>query len=149
MHAKHLHVLLKPLVCLQQVSGRAVGRDDKKKTEATLPVVPADWEFAPPCTTIKDLSYELTLGGGLPGSLKGDGTGDTLAIKLGDGKIALGNSFSADSNSKGTVDLQKTFKKGTVDIRDLKMVAIDDDDSSAGFFDRGWRFQGMHHSESF
>lgn len=27
MHAKHLHVLLKTLVCLQQVSGRAVGHD--------------------------------------------------------------------------------------------------------------------------
>lgn len=109
-----------------------------KKNLATFPVVPADWQFAPPCTIIKDLSYAFSLGSGL-----GAGTGDKLTLKLGDGKIELGNSFDGKSTSEGKIDLQKTFSKAAVDIRLLTTAAIDDDDSSAGIFDNGWTFKGM------
>ncbi|KAM3506552.1 hypothetical protein MY10362_002307 [Beauveria mimosiformis] len=109
-----------------------------KKSLATLPVVPADWEFSPPCTSFKELSYDFVFG-----NTNGGGTGDTLVLKLGEGMIPLGKSFTAGSNTKGTVDLQKTFKKKVVQLSELKTVAFDDDDSTASFGDNGWTFQGV------
>ncbi|KAH0598398.1 hypothetical protein MHUMG1_03696 [Metarhizium humberi] len=109
-----------------------------RQTVATFQVVPGDWSFAPPCNIIKDLSYEFTLGGTW---LNGDGTGDTLTLVLGEGKVNLGNNFDAGSSKKDNIDLKAAFNKDTVDIRDLKTVSIDDDDSTAGTLDNAWKFQ--------
>lgn len=108
---------------------------------ATFQVVPGDWSFAPPCNIIKDLSYEFTLGGTW---LNGDGTGDTLTLVLGEGRVNLGNNFDAGSSKKDNIDLKAAFNKDTVDIRDLKTVSIDDDDSTAGTLDNAWKFQGVY-----
>lgn len=114
-----------------------------KKNLATFPVVPADWEFAPPCASFKELSYDFAFG-----NTNGGGTGDTLVLKLGEGKIPLGKSFTAGTSTKGTVDLQKTFKKKVAQLSELKTVAFDDDDSTASFGDNGWTFKGMCYSRS-
>ncbi|KAK8932698.1 hypothetical protein H634G_07022 [Metarhizium anisopliae BRIP 53293] len=111
-----------------------------RQTVATFQVVPGDWSFAPPCNIIKDLSYEFTLGGTW---LNGDGTGDTLTLVLGEGRVNLGNNFDAGSSKKDNIDLKAAFNKDTVDIRDLKTVSIDDDDSTAGTLDNAWKFQGL------
>ncbi|KID81039.1 protein-tyrosine phosphatase [Metarhizium guizhouense ARSEF 977] len=109
-----------------------------KKAVATLPIHPGDWTFAPPCNIIKDLSYEFTLANGW-----GDGTGDKLTLILGEGIIFLGNSFKAGSTIKDKIDIKKTFNKDTIDIRDLKTVAIGDDNSGAGLFDKSWTLQAF------
>ncbi|KAM3452545.1 hypothetical protein MY3296_004434 [Beauveria thailandica] len=109
-----------------------------KKNLATFPVVPADWEFAPPCASFKELSYDFAFG-----NTNGGGTGDTLVLKLGQGKIPLGKSFTAGTSTKGTVDLKKTFKKKVVQLSELETVAFDDDDSTASFLDNGWTFKGV------
>ncbi|KAM3462957.1 hypothetical protein MY5147_009748 [Beauveria neobassiana] len=109
-----------------------------KKNLATFPVVPADWEFAPPCASFKELSYDFAFG-----NTNGGGTGDTLVLKLGEGKIPLGKSFTAGTSTKGTVDLEKTFKKKVVQLSELETVAFDDDDSTASFGDNGWTFKGV------
>ncbi|KAM3518984.1 hypothetical protein MY4038_009923 [Beauveria bassiana] len=109
-----------------------------KKNLATFPVVPADWEFAPPCASFKELSYDFAFG-----NTNGGGTGDTLVLKLGEGKIPLGKSFTAGTSTKGTVDLKKTFKKKVVQLSELETVAFDDDNSTAGFGDNGWTFKGV------
>ncbi|KAM0742718.1 hypothetical protein ACQRIT_002895 [Beauveria bassiana] len=109
-----------------------------KKNLATFSVVPADWEFAPPCASFKELSYDFAFG-----NTNGGGTGDTLVLKLGEGKIPLGKSFTAGTSTKGTVDLKKTFKKKVVQLRELETVAFDDDDSTASFGDNGWTFKGV------
>lgn len=110
-----------------------------KKAVEILPVRPGDWAFAPPCNIIKDLSYEFKLANGW-----GDGTGDKLTLMLGKGKIDIGNSFDAGFTKKDNIDLKKTFNEDTIDIRDLKTVAIGDDNSKSSVFDKAWTLQGMY-----
>ncbi|KAM3453233.1 hypothetical protein NHJ6243_009182 [Beauveria neobassiana] len=92
----------------------------------------------PPCASFKELSYDFAFGNTIFG-----GTDDTLVLKLGEGKIPLGKSFTAGTSTKGTVDIQKTFKKKVVQLSELKTVAFDDDDSTAWFYDKKWTFQGV------
>lgn len=106
---------------------------------ASFPIALGDWSFAPPCSVIRDLNYDFKVA-----NSQGAGTFDKLSFTLGKGKeIFLGESVSAGFTKAEAIDLKKTYDKDTVDIRDLKDLAIGDAVTGNILSGDAWTFQGM------
>jgi hypothetical protein len=112
----------------------------EEKTVATFQIAPKDWSFSPPCSVIRELRYNFKVA-----NVNGGGTYDKIYFTLGEGKqIVLGSSVSAGFAKEDAVNLKETFGKDTVDIRDLKRVALGDNLGSSLFSGDTWTFQGTH-----
>ncbi|KJZ75267.1 hypothetical protein HIM_05461 [Hirsutella minnesotensis 3608] len=111
----------------------------QEKTVATFQFTPADWTFAPPCTVIKDVRYNFKVG-----NTFGGGTYDKVRLTLGEGKpILLGENFAAGYTKEDAINLGEVFGKDTVDIRDLKKMALSDEVGGVILGSDAWTFQGI------
>ncbi|KAK2591516.1 hypothetical protein QQS21_010791 [Conoideocrella luteorostrata] len=112
----------------------------KQKTVGTLKISPSDWSFTPPCTVIKDLKYHFKIASAL-----GGGTFDKIFFTLGEGKqIPLGSNVKDGFSKEDSINLKEIFGKDTIDILDLKKIAVGDDLADS-FLLKGdkWNFQGI------
>ncbi|KAM4063849.1 protein-tyrosine phosphatase [Hirsutella rhossiliensis] len=93
---------------------------------------------------IKDLRYDFKVA-----NVIGGGTYDKIHLTLGEGKqIELGSNVAAGYTKEDAINLKEAFGKDTVDVRDIKKVALADDLGSSLISGDAWTFQGITFSAS-